>query len=135
LVLSSVTAAEGRPHSTAAAESVAHLFGRLCRDGRADRLSDRKLPRPEEGVSIAYPLTMARLGLAGGQGSIAHVQLRRPPESPSRATQSRTARRFRRSAHGRTYERICRKLCAAARLADRLRRVGRLRSGPAGASR
>jgi hypothetical protein len=63
-----------------------------------------------------------------------NVDLRRPPPGPSRAAQGRPARRLRRAADRRAYERICRQLRAAARLADRLPGLGRLGGGAAGGS-
>ena len=57
----------------------------------------------------------------------AHVHLCRPPRRPSRAIEGRPPRRLRRPAHRRAYERICRQLCPAARLADRVRGLGGLR--------
>ena len=52
----------------------------------------------------------------------------------ARAAEGRPAGRLRRAAHRRAYERICRQLCAAARLADRLPGLGRRRRGASGRS-
>ena len=49
----------------------------------------------------------------------------------ARAIEARPARRLRRAADRRAYERICRRICAAAGLADRLSGLGRHRGGAA----
>ena len=58
----------------------------------------------------------------------------KPPRRAARAIEGRPARRLRRAADRRAYERICRQLRPAARLADRLPGLGRLGGGAAGGS-
>ena len=75
------------------------------------------------------------LRLAEQARELAHVQLRRPPRRPSRTVEGRQARRLRRPADRRAYERICRELRPAARLADRFSGLGRVGGGAARAGR